>query len=179
MTNTIRPQITLYAHDVSMPSREHHDYDPAWDYEFGAAPRGEQATGLTLALNAAADDLLGPLGFPGAVAFLAKKGGLGPHTLGKYADGTTSYPVIGLDLPSINAACRKTGNEFVVQVKATLAHELGHAWLDARCGEDDLIDDEEEIVEAFAYEWVVYGDVRMDILERALPANDHEDAPAP
>lgn len=165
------PQLTLYDCKTEMPSRLHHDYNPAWDYEIGAAPRGEQAAELKLAMDAASD-LLKALDFPGAVVFLSKKGGLGQDTVGKYVHGTCEFPVIGLDLPLIRMVCRKIGLDSVVQVKATLAHELAHAWLQARCEDEDLIENEEEVVERFAYEWVVYGEVCLGILTKALPTSE-------
>ena len=88
-----------------------------------------------------------------------------------YVDGTAQYPYIGLDLATIYELCRRTGDSSIDQVQNTIAHELGHAWVDSRCVRDENLteEDEEKAAENLACEWVMYGDVRMELLSDILP----------
>ncbi|MFC4236013.1 protein DA1 [Thalassospira xianhensis] len=166
---TIAQRVHILHHGHEEPPQHgYHDYNPSWDYELTALPRAEQLDDLKKAIEEADADLLDALKFPGAVVFLAETRSLQANTHGVYADGTSQFPFIGLSMERLHDACEDTGNDFSVQIKATLAHELAHAWLEAQCSDDLSGDTEEQLVEEFAFTWVVHGQVDVSILESAI-----------
>lgn len=139
-----------------------HDYDPTWDYEV-LEDRPGGALGLLLdeVEAAARGEILPALGMPGMDLFLAAEGGLGEGALGRYIDGTSTWPVIGLDLAALEERCGREGLDLRHEIRATVAHELAHAWQEA-AGLDDS--EHEDEAEEFGQVWAGTGRVAREVL---------------
>lgn len=123
-----------------------HDYDPSWDYrpDPGHDPELKRLVeGLRAELTR---ELLPRLGvFAGFDVYLAR--GLRGR-LGRYVDGTVSWPVVILDLRTIRRACEEYGLDYALGVETTITHELAHALQESRGARRD-----EGEAEAFARAW--------------------------
>ena len=131
-----------------------HDYDPAWDYEVVKRPPAK----LVAAVQRATPELngyLGALKLP-AVSLIFYAKNLGGH-VARYVNGTPSAPVFGIDAAVLTPTLRYGSDE----VRATLFHEAGHAYLDSTDAELSSAD-EESVVEDAA-RWLVEhpGDFEM------------------
>lgn len=140
-----------------------HDYDPNWDYEaLDTRPGGKLGTMLDEAEAEARDDLLPALGLRGMDVFLVAEGGLRDGAMGRYVDGTASWPVIGLDLAAIAARAEDEALDLRDEIRITIAHELAHGWQEA-AGLDD--GEHEDVAERFARVWAAGGGADISILE--------------
>lgn len=92
--------------------------------------------------------------------FFVEQNGLGGD-VGKYIDGTSSQPVIGLDLHIIMDFAEEHDGHWLTHVEATLAHELAHAFQDSA----GLARNEKK-AEAFAKKWVLEGTADISILSK-------------
>jgi len=125
-----------------LPHRSH-DYDASWDYEEDEEPQ------LTVLVDGIVKGLKANL-LPEIRVFrdfdIAYVTGL--DELGKYASGTSTHPVIMLDMGNIQKACKEYGAECKVGIETTIVHELAHAIQEMF----DMPMDEDE-AEKFAYVW--------------------------
>jgi len=162
----------------AIPSRGH-DYDPEWDYEV-VAPSEADAAALAAVATEIGRTLLPGMGFGAAVVFCVEEGSLG-EPMARYVDGTSSCPMIAVDMEGVRDASL-AGDGFEAELHATIAHELGHAYVDARASDDthDIDEMEEEgAVEDFATDWARYRIVGTRLLDAFLDDAEIKDAEAP
>jgi len=162
----------------TIPSRDH-DYNPEWDYEV-VAPSDADAATLAAVAAEIGRRLLPEMGFRDAVVFCVEDGSLG-DPMARYVVGTSSCPMIAVDLEGVRDAAL-AGNGFEAELHATLAHELGHAYVDARVSDDthDIYEVEEEsAVEDFATDWARYRIVGTNLLDAFLDDAEIRDESAP
>ena len=84
-------------------------------------------------------------------------------------NGTSSRPVLGLDLAHMAEICQEESLDLLHQVRLSLAHELAHAYqetlgMDAEHAEGFDEDD----AEAFARVWVDSGEIQISRLHRPV-----------
>jgi len=159
---------------------ETHDYNPEWDYEVDE--QGHDEDEIMQYVNKAIEDVkrevLPVLGFQDMKVFFTPEGGL-DGDVGKYIYGTSSYPVVGLDLRHTMDGVNFNEHAFFQQIRASLAHELAHAYQESRYGEDALYhDDLEDDAEAFAYNWVMNGKLDPSVLEMKFDEASGASAPS-
>lgn len=143
-----------------------HDYLPEHDHEVIDAPGGDLGAALARAEAAARAELLPALGLPGMDVFHVAHGGFG-DVIALYCDGTSSWPVVGLDASAIEDGCLDHGLDLETQLRASIAHELGHAYQEALgLGYEDR----EEPAEEFARVWAMEGRVDVSLLSGASPS---------
>lgn len=135
------------------PPEKGHDYDPAWDYNVQepdryVAPSAAAFVRSKLFMRALREMGLGPV----QVFYAPLR-----RCLGKYVNGTSSAPVIGLDPEQCGTASYRYDVDLDVVVESTLLHELGHAFVDAMGFAGLQPRKEERVVEAFAHR-VLVGD---------------------
>ena len=151
-------------HDPGMSAD--HDYDPSWDYEVVETPPCDHVILVQLALDEAErTGLLATLRLARPNIFHTEIDGL-VGAFGRYCDGTSSLPVIGLDLTGLQEWCDARGDIIEREVEATIAHELAHAWQDA-AGLDQGSDECEAAAERFGQAWAYERAIAMDILQAA------------
>lgn len=145
-----------------------HDYDPNWDYlvcelddvpNISAADRQE----VLKLIEATKQVLLPMMGFSDMEVFFVEPGGFGRYEdessrLAVYCNGTSSRPVIGLDLDAIQIGCNEMGISFLQQVEVSIAHELAHAYQET-VGAEDRHDFGEDSAEEFARNWIDFREV--------------------
>jgi predicted Zn-dependent protease with MMP-like domain len=176
--------IHLYDPERELPdiASKEHDYDPSWDYEPIASPTGKELAAFREAVDEVAADMLPALEITDAIIFFVRKGGLGGD-LGRYANGTSSCPAVGIDLKGIKAGCATHDLQVDDQVHATLAHEFAHARLASITNEDTHDIDgeaEERVVEEFARSWVESRTVDVGMLDKfAASCEIADDKPVP
>lgn len=138
-----------------------HDYDPMQDYEVEEdvdpgilhLVHEVKRTGLAHVCRA--------LGLnPDFEVFFVERDGF-DGDVGKYIDGTSDRPVVGLDLHLIMDFAEGHGGHWLMHTEATLVHELAHAFQDsvgfARS---------EKKAEAFARRWIEKGVADVSILSK-------------
>lgn len=139
-----------------------HDYDPAWDYN--VLPISEiDADIFGNLVNHVAQKVVSQVGFESFTVFNAD--GLPNGSLGIYVNGTSSAPVIGIDLGAIKRSSSIYGVCWKWQVTATIVHEIAHAIEEVQCIEID-----EKRAEAFARRFVQENVVDLDLLKIAALA---------
>lgn len=161
-----------------------HDYSPDWDYPV------EELTSFTC-LSAAEkqivsdvvervrDELASQMGFDeGLEVFFVANGGLGEqgNRVGLFCSGTSSRPVLGVDLELLKASCLEKNASFEQEMTVTLAHELGHAYQESM-GLDmhDAQDSHEDETEEFARIWADSGVVRLDLFQEVEFTDDSKE----
>lgn len=144
-----------------------HDYDPEWDFELMTPNKSDRAV-IDAILEVARVRLLPALGIDSFSFFCVEEGEFGEGTVGRYISGTSSSPVIGLDLEQVKVQSRMQGILWRDQIKATVAHELAHA-LEEVCGCEAA---NEDAVENFARDYVVYGMVNIETLKAEILGDD-------
>ncbi len=89
---------------------------------------------------------------------------------GLYCSGTSSRPVIGLDLAMLSECCDENDGDFMDELRVTLAHELAHAYQESLGVEFNEGDDDHEVLEAaaeqFGREWAMSGGANIEMLTR-------------
>jgi hypothetical protein len=98
---------------------------------------------------------------PAYTVFFVERGGL-HGDVGRYIDGTSSQPVIGLDLQAIMDFAEEYAIHWLTQVEATIAHELAHAFQDSAG-----LSRSEKRAEAFARKWTLEGIADVSILSKS------------
>jgi hypothetical protein len=147
--------------DIGVPKS--HDYDPEWDYEC-EVPTPADRTILIQCTNEACRRLLPALNICSLSVYCVAEGALGHNTLGKFISGTSSAPVVVVDLATIRKASKQHGLNWVDQLRATIAHELAHAFEEANGYEAG----NEEATENFARAFVTFGVVNVKTLREEL-----------
>lgn len=153
-----------------------HDYDPSWDYPvMELAQLTDLSTSeredVERAVNRVRSELAPSLDFVGERAFevfYTEPFGLltnAQESVAVFCSGTSSRPVIGLDLVHMKQICDECSLDFYGQVCISLAHELAHAYQEAAgvAHEDEAFD--EDAAETFARDWADLGKVQLDLLD--------------
>lgn len=160
-----------------------HDYQPDWDYvtqtleEMDAFSDEEKAV-VRSRVEHATKSLSGPLGFDqGIEVFFTAQGGLSAagDRVAVFCSGTSSRPVIGLDLALLRAAALEQGLDFASELSISLGHELAHAYQESigmDLGDEDYGAEDE--AETFGRVWASTGEVRLDILT-CIEQSDREE----
>ena len=127
-----------------------HDYDPAWDYAV-VEPTEEVKEETDRIQAELMRDLIPQLeGFDSfSVAYAEDL-----TSLGIYADGTSSAPVIVLDAHNILESVDEFGVGLDTAIETTIVHELGHAVQEAQGREYDE-DEAEGLAHSYYYDRVV------------------------
>lgn len=164
-----------------------HDYDPSWDYpvvELDAVPglSPEDKTRVRHAIDTLKTSLACALGFTELEVFFVEPMGLtsaqdmnaGRSAVAVYCNGTSSRPVLGLDLAHMAEICQEESLDLLHQVRLSLAHELAHAYqetlgLDVEHEEGFNEDD----AEAFARAWVDNGELQVGRLHQRCEPDLH------
>ena len=151
--------ITVVLREGASPD---HDYDPAWDYEVHKMNEADLAAIKTV-LEPVAREIMPALGFEGIEVHNADLSG----ALGMFVSGTSLFPVILIDIGLLRVECEFPDHDFMVELKTSIAHELGHAHQEM-CGIDfeENHDATEDSAEKFARDWVNMGVVDAEQLER-------------
>lgn len=119
--------LALYSKPKERAGRAH-DYEPGWDYQADENVPKTLKAHVDKYTRTLIDELLPQLNlFKGFEVHFAASGELGKRTLGKYVDGTGSWPVIMLDRSAIQSAAAKYGADELTGVETTILHELAHA----------------------------------------------------
>lgn len=157
-----------------------HDYDPNWDYlvcELNDVDSLDDATraGVQRIIDDVSEKLLPQMGFEKMQVFFVEPGGFGVNEnstspVAIYCNGTSSEPVIGLDLYAILDICKEMDEPIFRHVEVSIVHELGHAYQEAM-GAEDHDDFEEDDAEEFARHWVDFREVDLTILQSNLPTH--------
>jgi len=103
------------------PKSGDHDYDPEWDYRLSSF-RQEEA----LAVVGFLDLFWRDTGLTDPTVYAVT--GLG-RSIAKYVAGTASQPVIVVSVTKVRSLAKRHGLTSVLET--TLAHEMGHAYLEA------------------------------------------------
>ena len=105
-----------------------HDYDISWDYVLDDKVEKKHVALLKKMCKDIKKDIL-----PVMKAF--KKFEVypivldnGEGVLGVFCSGTSSVPVIGIDIQNHLDACVKYNTDFELALRTTILHELQHAW---------------------------------------------------
>lgn len=161
-----------------------HDYDPHWDYEpiaMALALPDEMDQAKMSALLIALDTKLSArLGFSeGFEAFYVAHGGLNQGhdespRLAVYCDGTSSRPVLGLDIAAIRQGCEEHGLDLFKQIAISIVHELGHAFEETMGGPAKDGQFDEDAAEAFARKVIETGTVDLSMFESFDDADDDD-----
>lgn len=141
-----------------------HDYQAEWDYDV-VEPSDIARKTLAAVEPAIRAEILPALGIAGmTITFVHGLGG----DLARYCSGTASWPVIVIDFEAHLAGCRNFNLSIPQQLKATIVHELAHAYQEAM-GIEEHDDETEDQAEAFARDYVVRANIDLDLLspERA------------
>jgi hypothetical protein len=153
-----------------------HDYEPSWDYpvvELGQVNiEGEQRDAYERVMREVHATLLPALGISAIEVFHVEACGLttahSEHAcFALYCSGTSSRPVIGLDLAMLSECCDENDCDFTYELRVTLAHELAHAHQETLGVEfiaDDDHDELEAAAEEFGREWAMGGGVNIEML---------------
>jgi hypothetical protein len=164
---------------------KNHDYEPSWDYAVTdldaliklGVTQPEHKAPLEAAIEAAKAALLAPMGFDGCDIFFvepqcfggALSGGGPPVAI--YCNGTSSWPVIGLDLDSIVIGCSDDMQEVLIQIRTSIAHELAHAYQES-CGLEHEDGFDEDNAEKFARQWSDTGAIHLWMLDPQAMGTD-------
>ena len=159
-----------------------HDYEPSWDYPVVdldaliamGVTQAEHKASIERAIESAKSALLVPMGFDGCEVFFVEPQSF-PRIPGAdleepvqplaiYCCGTSSWPVIGIDLDSIIQEFSENMLEVLVQIRTTVAHELAHAYQES-CGFYDEHGFDEDDAEEFAREWADTGAINLWMLD--------------
>lgn len=138
-----------------------HDYDPNWDYVVIEADAEDKHV-IDSAIAEMKKEILPVLGLNSFSVFIAEP--LSFHegeSVGIYINGTSSSPVIGIDIETLRDFSARCGVDWIDQLRATMIHELAHAYEEAT---GNLIHDE-AAVENFARKYVVDGVVDVSFLK--------------
>jgi len=167
---------TIHLHDPdgplpAIPCRDH-DYNPESDYEVVAPPAGTERVLLDSVTSEIAGRMLPEMDIGAAVIFFVEPGSLG-NDVARYVDGTSSCPVIGIDMEALRSSA-----DLERELHATVAHELGHAYIDGGTYERPDIYDEEAAVEDFASDWVNFRIVGTSLLEAVMEEAEAKATPA-
>jgi hypothetical protein len=138
-----------------------HDYDPMDDYEVYE----NVDPGIIYLVNGIKRNRLAQVCQalnlnPDFEIFFVEQNGLGGD-VGKYIDGTSSRPVIGLDISLIMDFAVEHDDSWLMHTEATLVHELAHAFQDSA----GLARNEKK-AEAFAKKWVLENVADISILSK-------------
>lgn len=170
-----------------------HDYDPNWDYPvcelsdyvgLGTLSESEAAQ-IESEVERIRRELAPAMGFPGVEVFFVEACGLGlaekspdaarrndavetsddGSVVAVYCNGTSSRPVIGIDVTLTKEICADEGADFMTQIRVSLAHELGHAYQEA-LGFDHENEHgfDEDDAEEFARNWADWGEISLWLL---------------
>jgi hypothetical protein len=137
-----------------------HDYLPEWNY-LVTKPSNEDKIIIDKIAAEISKDILPYLGLNPFSVFCVEEGDLGKDLVGIYIDGTSSAPVLGLDLFTLKSSSEEYGVSWIDQVKATIVHELAHAYEETTGSH--LHD--EGAVENFARAYVMEGVADMALLQ--------------
>jgi len=120
-----------------------HNYDPNWDYDVIKINKEIQQITQEI-IKDLSSNLLPKLNIPSIEVHFVKN----INRLGKYIDGTSSKPVIVLDINNIKKAVKEHNVDIETAIKTTITHELGHA-----IQEKLNIPPNEKQAEELAYQW--------------------------
>lgn len=130
------------------PLPTEHDYSPDQDFTLRQRPDPKV---VALVYEFLQESRFGEaLGLPEATYYFGSLQ-TSDH-LARYANGTSTNPVITLDDQQLRKQARRNKIPMRAAVWPTLLHELGHAYVDS-VGLSGEIEDEEEIVEGAAHLW--------------------------
>lgn len=147
-----------------------HDFEPASEYEVvDLKDLVDEDTQVLIrdVLQKAKDELCPVMGFAnGFQVFCVSPGSLSDHhedAFAVYCNGTSSRPVIGLDIFMLQLEATRLSLDLQTQLQITVAHELGHAYHEtigrkysATC---------ERLVESFGAWWARTGLIDLSILK--------------
>ena len=120
-----------------------HNYDPNWDYDVVKINKEIQEITQEIIKNISSN-LLPILNIPNINVHFVEN----INRLGKYISGTSSKPVIVLDLKEIQDGMEKYNVDIRTAIETTIVHELGHA-MQEKLG----ISPNEQKAEELAYNW--------------------------
>ena len=124
-----------------------HDYQFEWDYDLVAPSRGFRKTAAGIVDKVKARLFFVVPDF--SVGFVRNT-----NYLGLYIDGTSSHPMVALDVPNILESAHKHSVPLKTAIETTLMHELAHAIQEIYGLEMD-----EEVAESFAYNYWLHGTI--------------------
>ncbi len=159
-----------------------HDYQPSWDYpvvelqEIDAAK--DHSLEIQKAIADATQELTYLLGFEEFEVFYVEPGGLTNgfslhDAVAVYCNGTSSRPVIGIDVATLAEICEHEGLDFSKEFRTCIAHELVHAYQET-LGIEHYEDEEEDEAEVFAKLWGYDGTIDLPRLQMLDPHNMRE-----
>ena len=161
-----------------------HDYSPDWDYpveeltSFTCLSEAEKQI-VNDVVDRVKDELATQMGFEeGLEVFFVARGGLGDqgNRVGLFCSGTSSRPVLGVDLELLKSSCLEKDASFEQELTVTLAHEMGHAYQESVGLEmHDAQDSHEDEAEAFARIWADTGVLRLDLFQEVDFADPSEE----
>jgi len=99
-----------------------HDYDPNWDYDVVKTNKEIQAIVQEITKDLSSK-LLPKLNIPSMEVRFVRN----INRLGKYIGGTSSRPVVVLDIKEIQNGIKKHNVDIKTAIETTITHELGHA----------------------------------------------------
>jgi hypothetical protein len=123
---------------------EAHDYDPSWDYNVDPRPLKEVKRLVDYVLKDTLS-LQKALGLTHIQIYYIVKDPNG--YLARYISGTSNNPVFVMSTRTIYLSAKKYGVNLGTTIETTLAHEMGHAYLESRG--IDTQDHDEDVVEEF------------------------------
>jgi hypothetical protein len=151
-----------------------HDFDPAWDYPViemddvpGLSPEVRHQVREAISQM---NQLGQALGFQDIEVFFVEPMGLssgqdlnaGHERVAVYCSGTSSRPVLGLDLALITQVCEQESLNLVEQIRLSVAHELAHAYQESLGLDHEHPEGfDEDDAETFARSWVERGELQM------------------
>jgi len=154
-----------------------HDYQPEWDYStieiHEVACLNDFEKSRVLEIIADTKTQLAPaLGFDDFDVFFVEHMGLAGNghredAVAIYCDGTSSRPVIGVDMELMQELCLETNGDVLTQFEVSLAHELAHAFqetLGLDHGHPNGFDEDD--AERFARHWVDQREALLGVLQR-------------
>lgn len=141
-----------------------HDYDPSWDYPVTEL-NDEDVKVLAMVQKEIIENIMPALGFKTFSVFFVDENGFDEGTVGMYIDGTNSSPVVGLDINQLKLSSDEIGIDWIDQVRATIIHELAHAYQES-LGDDNM---DEDAAETFARRYVMDGIVDIKVFGGEAP----------
>jgi hypothetical protein len=120
-----------------------HDYDPNWDYNVIEITKEIQQITQEIVKDLSSN-LFPKLNVHNIDVHFVKN----INRLGKYISGTSSKPVIVLDINNIKKAVKEHNVDIKTAIETTIIHELGHAMQ-----EIFQIPSNEKQAEELAYQW--------------------------
>lgn len=97
-------------------------------------------------------------------------GAAGSEVVAVYCNGTSSRPVIGIDLYLLKLVSEDENLNWLHQFELSLAHELGHAYQETLgLDHEDEHGFDEDDAEAFGIAWADHKEVSLWLLDPEVP----------